>query len=910
MPTSSYVSRAYKKTRLRYALLAITLTLASVAFPALASTKLRLDIPAQDLGSALKELSADANEQVLFSQAVVAGRRSNKLRGDYTTDTALAILLDGTDLRVERTQSGVLLILPPDAEAAHSQRPAAPAEAPPPEPTAPLIRLAQSTEAPVSDASAPGKPEVSTAAAAESGNSLDEVVVTARYKSESLQRAPLSVTALSGADIENRGYSNISQVAASAPNVNLEPAPGGFGKSVFASIRGVGQNDFKFTLEPGVGFYVDDVYFATVFGSIFTLGDINRVEILRGPQGTLFGKNTEGGAIRIFNEKPQDDDAGYAEVGYGSYNRESVRAAMNFTLIPGQLFARVSGGSLRSDGYQTIVDFACANPGLAGNIKATTYGDCNVGKLGGDDVYDYRAALRWLPTDKLEINLSGDLTDDKGPGPADTIVAINPNATFLKSYNPSVAIPTFGIPYDTRFLPPNPYTTYVTFKDPVDGINIPSDNTLYSWGFNGTVDWDNPWGFHVKSITGLRGEHGEFSQSYGGAPIPVTDLWTTLQHHQFSEELQLSGVSFDNALDWTVGGYYFNGTNHQGGIGDLIVISLVQVPDDPSTDKNKSVFAHTEYHFTDKFSTEVGLRYSDEDKTYEYYRLLLRQYQTIPAGDFLFPITAKSLSYSRVDPKVGFQYQWTPDLMSYIQWSTGYKAGGFNTRPVSAAQATTFKPETLTAYEIGLKSEWLEHRLRANTALFYSQYKDLQLQANGVDSNGDLAVLTENVGRANIKGAELEIQAEPVRGLTGDFSIGYLDYKNTDLGSAAGVSGGPTLSSVPPLTPKWKGSLGVQYAIPEGQYGTFMPRLDYTYQSLVYNDAPNTAIGSQAGYGVLNGRLIWTSMKGAWTATFAVNNVTDKFYYIDKYANYSTYGTVEGQPSMPRTFDFTLKRTF
>jgi iron complex outermembrane recepter protein len=910
MPTSSFVSRAYKKTRLRHALLAITLTLASATFPALASTKLRLDIPAQDLGSALKELSADANEQVLFSQAVVAGRRSNKLRGDYTTDTALAILLDGTDLRVERTQSGVLLILPPDAEAAHSRQPVAPAEAAPPEPPAPLIRLAQSIDAPVSDASAPGKPEVSTAAAAESGNSLDEVVVTARYKSESLQRAPLSVTALSGADIENRGYSNISQVAASAPNVNLEPAPGGFGKSVFASIRGVGQNDFKFTLEPGVGFYVDDVYFATVFGSIFTLGDINRVEILRGPQGTLFGKNTEGGAIRIFNEKPQDDDAGYAEVGYGSYNRESVRAAMNFTLIPGQLFARVSGGSLRSDGYQTIVDFACANPGLAGNIKATTYGDCNVGKLGGDDVYDYRAALRWLPTDKLEINVSGDLTDDKGPGPADTIVAINPNATFLKSYNPSVAIPTFGIPYDTRFLPPNPYTTYVTFKDPVDGINIPSDNTLYSWGFNGTVDWDNPWGFHVKSITGLRGEHGEFSQSYGGAPIPVTDLWTTLQHHQFSEELQLSGVSFDNALDWTVGGYYFNGTNHQGGIGDLIVISLVQVPDDPSTDKNKSVFAHTEYHFTDKFSTEVGLRYSDEDKTYEYYRLLLRQYQTIPAGDFLFPITAKSLSYSRVDPKVGFQYQWTPDLMSYIQWSTGYKAGGFNTRPVSAAQATTFKPETLTAYEIGLKSEWLEHRLRANTALFYSQYKDLQLQANGVDSNGDLAVLTENVGRANIKGAELEIQAEPVRGLTGDFSIGYLDYKNTDLGSAAGVSGGPTLSSMPPLTPKWKGSLGIQYAIPEGQYGVFMPRLDYTYQSLVYNDAPNTAIGSQAAYGVLNGRLIWTSMKGTWTATFAVNNVTDKFYYIDKYANYSTYGTVEGQPSMPRTFDFTLKRTF
>jgi iron complex outermembrane receptor protein len=149
-----------------------------------------------------------------------------------------------------------------------------------------------------------------------------------------------------------------------------------------------------------------------------------------------------------------------------------------------------------------------------------------------------------------------------------------------------------------------------------------------------------------------------------------------------------------------------------------------------------------------------------------------------------------------------------------------------------------------------------------------------------------------------------------VRGLTGDFSLGYLDYKNTNLGTAAGVSGGPSLSSVPPLTPKWKGSLGIQYAIQEGAYGVFMPRLDYTYQSLVFNDAPNTAIASQDGYGVLNGRLIWTSMKGSWTATFAVNNVTDRFYYIDKYANYGTYGTVEGQPSLPRTFDFTLKHSF
>jgi iron complex outermembrane recepter protein len=888
--------------------LCTTLALTAVSVTAMGGTKLRLDIPAQDLGAALKEFSADADEQLLFSPALVAGLQSTKLRGDFTREEALAILLQGTTLQVNKTASGVLLIVPANSSSARPTITQAEQESP-----YTFVRLAQTSNAPVTDTTSQPEESVPTLG---NDSALEEVTVTARYKSESLQRAPLSVTALSGGDIENRGYTNVSQVAASAPNVNLEPAPGGFGKSVFASIRGVGQSDFKFTLEPGVGFYVDDVYFATVFGSIFTLGDINRVEILRGPQGTLFGKNSEGGAVRIFNERPNGDESGFAEVGYGSYNRESVRAAMNFTLIPDQLFARLSGGALRSDGYQNVVDFACAHPGQSGKIKPTAFGDCNVGKLGGDNVYDFRAALRWMPTDKLEINISGDLTDDKGPGPADTIVNINPTASFLGTpqkagYNANVLIPAFGIPYDTRFLPPNPYTTYATFKDPIDGYNIPSDNTLYSWGFTGIVDWDNPWGFHVKSITGLRGEHGEFSQSYGGAPIPLVDLYTTLAHHQFSEELQFSGVSFNNALEWTVGAYYFNGTNHQGGLGDLIEISLVQVPDDPSTDKNKSAFAHLEWHITDKLSSEIGLRYSNEDKSYQYYRLLLYPYQGHAPGDFLFPITSKSLSYNRVDPKVGFQYQWTPELMTYVQWSTGFKAGGFNTRPVTAAQVTTFKPETLTAYEVGLKSEWFEHRLRANAAVFYSLYKDLQLQANGVDNDGNLAVLTKNVGHADIKGAELEVQAEPIRGLTADMSLGYLDYKNKDLGSAANVSGGPTLYSVPPLTPKWKGSLGVQYRVNlPGTYGTLMPRIDYTYQSLVYNDAPNTLLASQAGYGVMNSRLIYTSAKGAWTATFAVNNTTNKFYYIDKYANYGTYGTIEGQPVEPRNYNFTLKRSF
>ena len=738
---------------------------------------------------------------------------------------------------------------------------------------------------------------------------LEEIVVTARFKSESVQVAPISITAVSGEQLEARGFTNISQVATLAPNVNLEAAPAGFGKSVFASIRGIGQNDFKFTLEPGVGFYVDDVYFATVFGSLFTLGDIDRVEVLRGPQGTLFGKNTEGGAIRVFNAKPMGDNSGYAEAGYGTYNRRMLRMALDTALIPEKVFFRLSAGSLQSDGYENVIDFACANPTLAGNIKPTAYGSCNVGRLGGDDVYNIRAAFRVLASDTVEVNLSADLTDDNGPGPADKILAINPNATFLKGFNTNKVIPAFGIPYDARFLTSSPYSTYATFNDPLNGYKIPSDSTLYSWGLNGTVDWQSQWGLHVKSITGLRAEHGEFSQSYSGAPIALSNLYTTLAHRQFTEELQVSGISF-NALEWTVGGYYFDGYSHQGGLGDLVEIGLLQVPSDPSTDKNKSVFLHTEYHITDKFSSEVGVRYSSETKTYQYYRLLLAPYQGIPAGNFLFPITSKSLSYNRVDPKFGLQYQWTDDLMSYVSWSSGYKAGGFNTRPVSVAQVTTFLPEKLYTYELGLKSEWLNHLLRANAAVFYSDYRDLQLQASGVDNAGNLAVLTKNVGKARIEGAELEATAEPMARLLIDSAFSYLDYKNLSLGSAAGVSGGPTLASVPPLTPKWKGSLGIQYGIALGGQGHLTPRVDYSYQSLVFNDAPNNAYAAQSGYGVLNAHLTWAGVDSKWSTTLDVNNVTNKVYYIDKFPNYGTYGIIEGQPGMPITVNLRVKHTW
>ena len=778
------------------------------------------------------------------------------------------------------------------------------------------------------------------------GEGLSEVVVTARFKTESLQAAPIAITAVSAEQIDARGYVNIADVAHAAPNVNIESAGSGFGKSAFVSIRGVGQNDFKYTFEPGVGFYIDDVYFGTVFGSVFDLTDIDSVEILRGPQGTLFGKNTEGGAVRIFTKKPMGNDTGYLEAGFGNYSRERFRGAYDFALIPDRLFVRVSAGSNRSTGFMDVLDFACANPALAGKLKpVTTSSDCRIGSYGGDDVQTARLALRFLATDKLELNLAADLTADHGEAPATKMIALalppNPSGTpgkpgsqisnALALYSAAQAIPVYGIPLDSRFLTSSPYTTYGTYTDPIAHLQGPVSSSVYSWGVAGTIDWDTPVeGVHAKSITAYRAYHGEFAQDTSGAPITGNLPINFLRHHQFSEELQFSGKALDDALDWATGAYYLDGEDFNNGIVDNSANvggrGILFLTGDPASSKDESVFAHINYKITSSLGLELGARYSHETKSYTFYRYEPNLVGQVPPGlfptnlgnylaGFAPPYPTGNVSISRVDPKAGLSWQWTPDIMTYAQYSTGYKSGGFNPRPLTRTQVTEFGPEKVTAYEIGLKSEWLEHRLRANVAAFTSNYSSLQLPVATVDpGTGFPAFLTESVGSARIRGVELEIETRPVTGLDVDASIGYLHYKTLSLGGAAynpvTNPGGPTLSDVPPLTPTWKGNFGAQYALPLGTFGTLTPRVDYTWQSKVFNDPQDQLISMQPGYGVLNFRLTWDSYKGGWQASAFVSNVTGKVYYITMRNQLSTYDEVDGQPGPPRQVLVSLRKNF
>lgn len=285
---------------------------------------------------------------------------------------------------------------------------------------------------------------------------LEEVIVTAQFREQKLQDTPIAITAVSSEMLEARNETSLASVAKQAPNVILTETGGAFGPGVSAYIRGIGQADYIAALEPGVGIYVDDVYYPSLTGANFDLLDLDRVEILRGPQGTLAGRNSEGGAVKLYSQKPQGDGSGSVRMTYGSRNLLDVRAMGDFAVLSNTLYVRVSGVSRRQDGYVTRVDYGCAFPGNASGVPNTTMqGDCVLGHEGGKNYSAGRIALRWLPSDKVEVNLSGDLMVDNSEVAADTLIATGP-----VFQGPGVLGP---IPFGPQYVPSDPYVSYATF---------------------------------------------------------------------------------------------------------------------------------------------------------------------------------------------------------------------------------------------------------------------------------------------------------------------------------------------------------------------------------------------------------------------------------------------------------------
>ncbi|MXO66432.1 TonB-dependent receptor [Altericroceibacterium endophyticum] len=750
---------------------------------------------------------------------------------------------------------------------------------------------------------------------AKDSNSIREIVVTAQFREQSLQDTPIAITAMDSAGLEARSYNTITDLTNSAPNVVLKPTTSAFGPGAAIYIRGVGQADTNFAYEPGVGLYVDDVYHGSVFGSQLDLLDLDRVEILRGPQGTLAGKNSIGGAVKLYTKKPQGE-GGFVEGTIGSYDRIDLRASADFALVPDNVFVRLSGVTRHKTGFLKRYDFGCRNPGNGIFEGSAASGkNCVIGHEGGKDYTAGRIALRWVASDDVEVNIAASrLVDDSEPG-----------ATKLLSIGVSPAL-TPGVSDQSIFVTdPHEYSNYATYTTPAftdsagsHDTTVWSPNTrLRSWEVSGTIDWTINPDLSLKSITSYQSLSGRYGTDFDTTPFGINTNNVTNTHHQLTQELRLSGTSFDRFLDWTLGTYYYDATSYIEG-GNIIApgspFTSVFYSDDRIPARSISGFAHAVMHLTDRLNLTGGIRYTDDRKDYYFRRL-----NPFDTSEVSYTAQSKidgavgNFHGKRWDYRVNLDYRFSDQVLAYAQFSTGFRGGGINPRPFVIQQVQPFNPETLNAYEIGLKSDLFDRAVRFNLSAFINDYSNI-IFSDTAPTVVDGVVITPqnatptNAGDARFKGIEAELTAEPIYGLTIDGSLSYLDFDLKSIGAEGAKIAGITLDSIAPFVTKWKASMGIQYQAEIGNAGTLTPRFDLAYQSSFFTASDNNPAAQVPAYTVMNARLTWDSPDRDWRVALAVTNLADKFYYQNK--TRLPIGIVIGSPAAPREWSLTVRRSF
>lgn len=788
-------------------------------------------------------------------------------------------------------------------------------------------------------------PEPAPAPAAEDGqpDRSEEIVITAQFRSQKLQDSPLAVTALTGDMLAARGQTSIADVG--APNVTLRAAPATYGPAVVAYIRGVGQRDTSFALEPGVGIYIDDVYLPTLHGSMLDLVDLDRVEILRGPQGTLAGQNSIGGAIKLYSKKPDGNGGGYLQATYGSYNRVDVRGAANFTILP-DLFARISATAVHKDGYITRYDFACTHPGTAIPSSLINSKSCKLGTEGGKSYVAGRLALRYQPSTKVTLDLVADITQDDSEAGPTTLLYVGQNAnpgvanTGSATTGPSAAAYTLnGVRYGTatgsQFISYSPYgnyaqdtfshSPYISYENylelaPRDGSApwaAPIKSAIDSWGVSGNLQVDLSPDFNVTSITAYRKFNGVYS-SGDGSPFSPTLQANHIYNRQFSQELRLNG-KIGPSFNFTVGGYYLHKRSQNISRVTLTTLNFIENNKIPAT--TKAVFANGDWEILTGLHVIGGIRYTDITKSFIYGR------KGIP-GSSIGGATPPSIASldglvgtfkgDRVDWRGVLQYRWSDQIMTYVQVSTGFKSGGVNPRPFNPLQAIPFGPETLTAYEAGFKSDLFDRRLRLNVSGFINKYNDILVTVATCPTGlGAPCALPLNAGKADVKGAEAEMTLRPVDGFIIDASLAYLAFKYTSISAIAASSGIGREDKGQYISP-WQWSVGAQYDVEFASGAKLTPRIDVNHQDTFNRNANNVdaTTGRKDIFGVVKGRtlvnakLTFRTPADHWELALEGRNLTNKLYYTDIFDNRGSTNSIQGAPGEPRTWAVTVKRRF
>ena len=748
------------------------------------------------------------------------------------------------------------------------------------------------------------------AEADEDGARNTDIVVTAQFREQKLQDTPLAITAVDSELMEARSQTDISQVAAQAPNVQLTPLGGAFGPSISVFIRGVGQNDFNPAYEPGVGMYIDDVYYPTLTGAVFDLLDLERVEILRGPQGTLTGRNSIGGAIKLISKEP-GSGGGYVEGVYGSRNRIDLRASADFKIADG-VNARISGVHKQQEGYVDMIDYGCANPGNAQGIGSNrSAGDCVVDKLGERNYSGIRASVKLEPSSTFSLVVIGDYSKEDRTNSADIIDVTQPNMAQYRC---------------------GPFCTYANFTAPAAGQLTatsvqPNTTSFEGWGVSAKATLQLSDNLNIESITAYREYQAIWGSDDDFTPdrVIVGQGYNDMNHNFFSQELRVNGQLGDK-VDFTVGGYISDQTTTYLTRQDIRYIvpgvpglELQFLGDDPIAADSKAVFGTVIVKPVEAMTITAGLRYTDESKSYTF----LRKTYDRSSNNLLFGVGAldgfvSTYKGNKLDWRVSADYRFSPAALAYVTVGTGFKGGGVSARPFNATQARlgSFDPETVVAYELGLKTDLFDNRLRVNVAAFYNDYSDIQLplvDCTNFGGPGPCGVRA-NAGDATLKGIEVELSAEPVDGLNIDGTLAYLDakWKSGSLNPAVGTAINENDPSVGPgSAPKWSWSMGIQYRAELGGSGSLTPRFDMAYTG---DRFAGRSLGTPfylENRIVANGRLTWRNSDEDVSVSLEVQNLFDTYYINTRFdALYAFTGTTYSNVGRPREWAISVKKTF
>lgn len=697
-------------------------------------------------------------------------------------------------------------------------------------------------------ASAQEAPPPETAQAESEG--IEDIVVTAQRRQERLQEVPIAATAFSSESLDALGITDVALIQTQTPNLVIKSQFGSTNPNTF--LRGVGANDFNENASPAVGIYVDDVYLSAPAGQLAQLYDVQRVEVLRGPQGTLYGKNTTAGAINVLSRQPVFEEEGYARLGLGRFNQLDLEGAINIPLTE-TLALRAAGASQRRDGW--------------------IYNAFNGDDVNAIDIQAGRIQLLWEPEGPHSVlfNLNGSYNrSDKFQGEA---VGLSPTGTNIQG-----------------------------FREPNDGIDRASYNNageIDAAQFGGFLRYDYQADvFSFASITGYNSTRQQIQLDTDQSPFRLIESNRRSTSWQWSQEFRVTS-DFEGPFNGVAGVYYFteavkNVTSFFfGGADPTVFTTTVLRPRYRQETTGYAAYAQGTYEVTDQLSLTLGVRGTYEEKAFDLVSNRETPGQLSPAVTLpgavitpVLPFSSRTADYDNVSGRFAVDYQLTEDFLVYGSVSQGFRAGGFNGGAnASPLQLNAVEPETLIAYEAGIKSDWLDGRLRANITAFRYDYSDLQVTQfvtlPGAGATGGLVLTVDNAANAEVQGLEFEFQVRPVDQFEAGLNLAFLESEYQDYIIARGTPSARDLSGNRLVgAPEMDASGYLQYTQPV-PLGDLIFRLDGTHKGSVWFDADQrVAVAREVpSYTVFNASVSLNA--DDWTFRIWSRNIADEEYVVE-----------------------------